>query len=325
MLLLPRRSLRGARERWCGEHRSLGLGAGRPPEFLDILTDDQTIDSLGGEDGAAAPPPRHPGSPTTTPSSLLLSLPGQLPDRPVPRQPRRPQQQVSVRLRGDGLQPDAHGARRRRRQDRLDRQAAQRREHGRDRAAPGFDDWLVPLHAEAGSDRPTTRSATTARSAPGPAPTRTASTPPGLGSSWPPRERSLPADAGVHSRMEPVPEHPSPAARPAPPPTAAASPAPPIPSGPTSTAVAAPASRPTATGRRSSSPWNPSIGSSRSSSASSRRSGRLPDTYVIFQSDNGTLHGEHGVFDKNVPGTARSGSPWCSRPRLRRRHATSAT
>jgi arylsulfatase A-like enzyme len=32
-----------------------------------------------------------------------------------------------------------------------------------------------------------------------------------------------------------------------------------------------------------------------------RRRGRLDDTYVIFQSDNGTLHGEHGVFDKNVP------------------------
>jgi arylsulfatase A-like enzyme len=32
-----------------------------------------------------------------------------------------------------------------------------------------------------------------------------------------------------------------------------------------------------------------------------RRRGRLGDTYVILQSDNGTLHGEHGVFDKNVP------------------------
>ncbi|HEX2387471.1 MAG TPA: sulfatase-like hydrolase/transferase, partial [Solirubrobacterales bacterium] len=32
-----------------------------------------------------------------------------------------------------------------------------------------------------------------------------------------------------------------------------------------------------------------------------RRSGRLDDTYVIFQSDNGMLHGEHGIFDKNVP------------------------
>jgi arylsulfatase A-like enzyme len=32
-----------------------------------------------------------------------------------------------------------------------------------------------------------------------------------------------------------------------------------------------------------------------------RRRGRLDDTYVIYQSDNGTLHGEHGVFDKNVP------------------------
>ncbi|GIK77670.1 MAG: hypothetical protein BroJett022_13600 [Actinomycetes bacterium] len=32
-----------------------------------------------------------------------------------------------------------------------------------------------------------------------------------------------------------------------------------------------------------------------------RRAGRLDDTYVIFQSDNGMLHGEHGVFDKNVP------------------------
>ncbi|HET6830217.1 MAG TPA: sulfatase-like hydrolase/transferase [Solirubrobacterales bacterium] len=32
-----------------------------------------------------------------------------------------------------------------------------------------------------------------------------------------------------------------------------------------------------------------------------RRRDRLDNTYVIFQSDNGTLHGEHGVFDKNVP------------------------
>jgi len=32
-----------------------------------------------------------------------------------------------------------------------------------------------------------------------------------------------------------------------------------------------------------------------------RRAGRLDDTYVIFQSDNGTLHGERGIFDKNVP------------------------
>ncbi len=32
-----------------------------------------------------------------------------------------------------------------------------------------------------------------------------------------------------------------------------------------------------------------------------RRTGRLDDTYVIFQSDNGMLHGEHGMFDKNVP------------------------
>jgi len=32
-----------------------------------------------------------------------------------------------------------------------------------------------------------------------------------------------------------------------------------------------------------------------------RRRGRLDDTYVIFQSDNGTLHGERGIFDKNVP------------------------
>jgi N-acetylglucosamine-6-sulfatase len=28
--------------------------------------------------------------------------------------------------------------------------------------------------------------------------------------------------------------------------------------------------------------------------------GELDDTYVIFQSDNGYLHGEHGIFDKNV-------------------------
>ena len=32
-----------------------------------------------------------------------------------------------------------------------------------------------------------------------------------------------------------------------------------------------------------------------------RDSGRLGNTYVIFQSDNGYLHGEHGIFDKNVP------------------------
>jgi len=30
-------------------------------------------------------------------------------------------------------------------------------------------------------------------------------------------------------------------------------------------------------------------------------SGRLGNTYVIFQSDNGMLHGERGIFDKNVP------------------------
>lgn len=32
-----------------------------------------------------------------------------------------------------------------------------------------------------------------------------------------------------------------------------------------------------------------------------RRNGQLENTYVIFQSDNGLLHGEHGIFDKNVP------------------------
>ena len=32
-----------------------------------------------------------------------------------------------------------------------------------------------------------------------------------------------------------------------------------------------------------------------------RAQGELRDTYVIFQSDNGYLHGEHGIFDKNVP------------------------
>ncbi|MGI8727264.1 MAG: sulfatase-like hydrolase/transferase [Solirubrobacterales bacterium] len=32
-----------------------------------------------------------------------------------------------------------------------------------------------------------------------------------------------------------------------------------------------------------------------------RRAGRLDDTYVVFQSDNGLLHGEHGFFDKNLP------------------------
>lgn len=31
-----------------------------------------------------------------------------------------------------------------------------------------------------------------------------------------------------------------------------------------------------------------------------RARGELDDTYVIFQSDNGMLHGEHGIFDKNV-------------------------
>jgi N-acetylglucosamine-6-sulfatase len=32
-----------------------------------------------------------------------------------------------------------------------------------------------------------------------------------------------------------------------------------------------------------------------------RRNGQLDNTYVIFQSDNGLEHGEHGIFDKNVP------------------------
>ena len=32
-----------------------------------------------------------------------------------------------------------------------------------------------------------------------------------------------------------------------------------------------------------------------------RRNGQLDNTYVIFQSDNGLEHGEHGVFDKDVP------------------------
>ncbi|MEZ5060457.1 MAG: sulfatase [Solirubrobacterales bacterium] len=31
-----------------------------------------------------------------------------------------------------------------------------------------------------------------------------------------------------------------------------------------------------------------------------RAQGELDNTYVIFQSDNGMLHGEHGIFDKNV-------------------------
>ncbi len=31
-----------------------------------------------------------------------------------------------------------------------------------------------------------------------------------------------------------------------------------------------------------------------------RVQGELDNTYVIFQSDNGMLHGEHGIFDKNV-------------------------
>ena len=32
-----------------------------------------------------------------------------------------------------------------------------------------------------------------------------------------------------------------------------------------------------------------------------RESGELANTIVVFQSDNGLLHGEHGVFDKNMP------------------------
>jgi len=32
-----------------------------------------------------------------------------------------------------------------------------------------------------------------------------------------------------------------------------------------------------------------------------RRSGELDDTLIVFQSDNGFLHGEHGIFDKDVP------------------------
>lgn len=32
-----------------------------------------------------------------------------------------------------------------------------------------------------------------------------------------------------------------------------------------------------------------------------RRVGELDNTYIILQSDNGMLHGEHGIFDKNVP------------------------
>ncbi len=32
-----------------------------------------------------------------------------------------------------------------------------------------------------------------------------------------------------------------------------------------------------------------------------RAQGELASTYVIFQSDNGMLHGEHRIFDKNVP------------------------
>jgi arylsulfatase A-like enzyme len=31
-----------------------------------------------------------------------------------------------------------------------------------------------------------------------------------------------------------------------------------------------------------------------------RAQGELENTYVIFESDNGLLHGEHGIFDKNV-------------------------
>ena len=149
----------------------------------------------------------------------------------------------------------------------------------------------------------TTRSATTARYAPGPAPTRTASTPPGPAV---PRGRrrhpflltlaSIPRTGARARSSAPLPA-PAPA-----PPTAAASPAPAIRSGPTSAAVAAPATRPTATGGEKSSPCSPSTGSSESFSIGQlRRSGRLDDTYVIFQSDNGMLHGEHGIFDKNVP------------------------
>ena len=32
-----------------------------------------------------------------------------------------------------------------------------------------------------------------------------------------------------------------------------------------------------------------------------RDQGELDDTVIVFQSDNGMLHGEHGIFDKNVP------------------------
>jgi len=32
-----------------------------------------------------------------------------------------------------------------------------------------------------------------------------------------------------------------------------------------------------------------------------RRTGDLANTYIVLQSDNGMLHGEHDVFDKNVP------------------------
>lgn len=39
-----------------------------------------------------------------------------------------------------------------------------------------------------------------------------------------------------------------------------------------------------------------------------RRSDELGDTYVMIQSDNGLLHGEHDIYDKNVPGTGPFGS-----------------
>ena len=120
----------------CGGLASARAAAQGPPSFLHVLTDDQTVDSL-----AAMPKTerllvrrgtrfvrlqRHPAP--------LLPVAGELSDRPVPAQPRRPHQPVPVRLRGDGLRPhDLHGARRRRLPDRLDRQGAERGAQRRDR------------------------------------------------------------------------------------------------------------------------------------------------------------------------------------------------
>ncbi len=112
-------------------------GAAERPNFVHILTDDQTVDSVPfmpftrlparGRGHDVLQPPRGPAA--------LLPVAGQLPDRPVPAQPRRPQQPAAVRLRPPQLQAHAlHGAPPRRVPDRLDRQAPQRPRGARDPA-----------------------------------------------------------------------------------------------------------------------------------------------------------------------------------------------